>query len=164
VLDPLEGKAQAALDILKQKHDGQVDVPPDQVFMQFEDWQKVYQLADVVLITTPPGPRPFLFEQAIKAGKHVFMEKPVAVDVVGVRRVLAAAEEAKKKNLNVCVGFQCRYAPSYIDASIASIRARSATSCMAVCIGMAPRAPDSRVSPVRARCITRSGIGISSPG
>ena len=96
VLDPLEGKAQAALDILKQKHEGQVDVPPDQVFTQFEDWQKVYQLADVVLITTPPGPRPFLFEQAIKAGKHVFMEKPVAVDAVGVRRVLAAAEEAKK--------------------------------------------------------------------
>ncbi|MBL9132342.1 MAG: Gfo/Idh/MocA family oxidoreductase, partial [Verrucomicrobiaceae bacterium] len=115
VLDPLEGKAQAALDILKQKHEGQVDVPPDQVFTQFEDWQKVYQLVDVVLITTPPGPRPFLFEQAIKAGKHVFMEKPVAVDAVGVRRVLAAAEEAKKKNLNVCVGFQRRYDPAYID-------------------------------------------------
>ncbi|MBV6500144.1 MAG: Inositol 2-dehydrogenase/D-chiro-inositol 3-dehydrogenase [Prosthecobacter sp.] len=115
VLDPLEGKAQAALDILKQKHEGQVDVPPDQVFTQFEDWQKVYQLADVVLITTPPGPRPFLFEQAIKAGKHVFMEKPVAVDAAGVRRVLAAAEEAKKKNLNVCVGFQRRYDPAYID-------------------------------------------------
>jgi ornithine cyclodeaminase/alanine dehydrogenase-like protein (mu-crystallin family) len=76
VLDPLEGKAQAALDILKQKHEGQVDVPPDQVFTQFEDWQKVYQLADVVLITTPPGPRPFLFKQAIKAGKHVFLENP----------------------------------------------------------------------------------------
>jgi predicted dehydrogenase len=68
-----------------------------------------------VLITTPPGPRPFLFEQAIKAGKHVFMEKPVAVDAAGVRRVLAAAGEAKKKNLNVCVGFQRRYDPAYVD-------------------------------------------------
>lgn len=115
VLDPLEGKAQAALDILKQKHEGQVDVPPDQVFTQFEDWSKVMQIADVVLIGTPPGPRPFLFEQAVKAGKHVFMEKPVAVDAAGVRRVLAAAEEAKKKNLNVCVGFQRRYDPTYID-------------------------------------------------
>lgn len=115
VLDPLEGKAQAALDILKQKHEGQVEVPPDQVFTQFEDWRKVYELADVVLITTPPGPRPFLFEQAVKAGKHVFMEKPVAVDAAGVRRVLAAAEEAKKKKLNVCVGFQRRYDPAYMD-------------------------------------------------
>lgn len=115
VVDPLEGKAQAALDILKTKHEGQIDVPPDQVFTQFEDWQKAYQLADVVLIGTPPGPRPFLFEQAVKAGKHVFMEKPLAVDAAGVRRVLAAAEAAKKNNLNVCVGFQRRYDPAYLD-------------------------------------------------
>ncbi len=115
VVDPLEGKGQAALDILKEKHEGQVDVPPDQVFTDFEDWRKAYDLADVVLITTPPGPRPFLFEQAVKAGKHVFMEKPVAVDATGVRRVLAAAEEAKKKKLNVCVGFQRRYDPAYMD-------------------------------------------------
>lgn len=115
VVDPLEGKAQAALDILKAKHEGQVAVPPEQVFTNFEDYAKAFDLADVVLITTPPGPRPFLFEQAIKAGKHVFMEKPVAVDAAGVRRVLAASAEAKRKNLNVCVGFQRRYQPSYID-------------------------------------------------
>ncbi|MBE7497341.1 MAG: Gfo/Idh/MocA family oxidoreductase [Verrucomicrobiaceae bacterium] len=115
VVDPLEGKAQAALDILKQKHEGQVDVPPDQVFTSFEDYAKAFALADVVLITTPPGPRPFLFEQAIKAGKHVFMEKPVAVDAMGARRVIAAAQEAKKKKLNVCVGFQRRYDPAYMD-------------------------------------------------
>ena len=113
LVDPLEGKAQAALDILKTKHEGQVDVPPDQVFTGFEDYAKAFALADVVLITTPPGPRPFLFEQAIKAGKHVFMEKPVATDAAGVRRVLAAAQEAKAKNLNVCVGLQRRYQPSY---------------------------------------------------
>lgn len=116
LVDPLEGKAQAALDILKTKHEGQVDVPPDQVFTNFEDYKKAFDLADVVLITTPPGPRPFLFEEAIKAGKHVFMEKPVAVDAAGVRRVLATAEEAKKKKLNVCVGFQRHYDPNYIDA------------------------------------------------
>jgi myo-inositol 2-dehydrogenase/D-chiro-inositol 1-dehydrogenase len=115
LVDPLEGKAQAALDILKQKHEGQVDVPPDQVFTSFEDYAKAFALADVVLITTPPGPRPFLFEQAIKAGKHVFMEKPVAVDAMGARRVITAAQEAKKKKLNVCVGFQRRYDPAYMD-------------------------------------------------
>ena len=115
VVDPLAGKAQAALDILQQKHAGQVSVPPDQVFTEFGDWRKAFALADVVLITTPPGPRPFLFEQAIQAGKHVFMEKPVAVDASGVRRVLAAAAEAKRKRLNVCVGFQRRYDPAYQD-------------------------------------------------
>lgn len=115
LVDPLEGKAQAALDILKTKHEGQIDVPQDQVFTNFEDYKKAFDLADVVLITTPPGPRPFLFEEAIKAGKHVFMEKPVAVDAAGVRRVLATAEEAKKKKLNVCVGFQRHYDPGYMD-------------------------------------------------
>ncbi|MBL9178086.1 MAG: Gfo/Idh/MocA family oxidoreductase [Verrucomicrobiaceae bacterium] len=115
LVDPLEGKAQAALDILKGKHEGQVAVPPEQVFTNFEDYQKAFDLADVVLITTPPGPRPFLFEQAVKAGKHVFMEKPVAVDAAGARRVIATAQEAEKKNLNVCVGFQRRYDPGYID-------------------------------------------------
>ena len=113
VVDPQAGKAQAALDILQQKHEGQVSVPPDQVFTEFGDWRKAFTLADVVLITTPPGPRPFLFEQAVQAGKHVFMEKPVAVDATGVRRVLAAAREAKRKRLNVCVGFQRRYDPAY---------------------------------------------------
>lgn len=115
LVDPLEGKAQAALDTLKKMHDGQVGVPPDHVFTGFDDYRKAFELADVVLITTPPGPRPFLFEQAIKAGKHVFMEKPVAVDASGVRRVLAAAAEAGRKRLNVCVGFQRHYDPAYID-------------------------------------------------
>ena len=115
LVDPLEGKAQAALDILKAKHEGQIDVPPDQIFTGFQDYKKAFDLADVVLITTPPGPRPHLFEEAIKAGKHVFMEKPVATDANGVRRVLAAAQEAKAKKLNVCVGLQRRYDPGYMD-------------------------------------------------
>jgi myo-inositol 2-dehydrogenase / D-chiro-inositol 1-dehydrogenase len=115
LLDPLERKAEAALQTLKERHEGQVDVAPDHVFTEFGDYTKVFELCDVVLIGTPPGPRPKLFEEAVKAGKHVFMEKPVATDVAGVRRVLAAAAEAKKKNLNVCVGLQRRYQPSYQD-------------------------------------------------
>jgi myo-inositol 2-dehydrogenase / D-chiro-inositol 1-dehydrogenase len=115
LLDPLERKAEAALQTLKERHEGQVDVAPDHVFTEFGDYTKVFELCDVVLIGTPPGPRPKLFEEAVKAGKHVFMEKPLATDVAGVRRVLAAAAEAKKKNLNVCVGLQRRYQPSYQD-------------------------------------------------
>jgi myo-inositol 2-dehydrogenase / D-chiro-inositol 1-dehydrogenase len=115
LVDPLEGKAQKTLDLLKQKHEGQVKVEPEHVFTGFQDYQKAFGLADVVLICTPPGPRPKLFEEAVKAGKHVFMEKPVATDAAGVRRVLAAAEEAKNKNLNVCVGLQRRYSSAYAE-------------------------------------------------
>ena len=69
-----------------------------------------------MLLAEPPGFRPQHFEYAVKAGKHVFMEKPVATDAAGVRRVLAAAEEAKKKNLKVGVGLQRRHQPSYLEA------------------------------------------------
>src|SRR5690606_32039795 len=68
---------------------------------------------DLVVIATPPGFRPQMFEYAVAKGKHVFMEKPVAVDAPGVRRVLAAAEESKKKNLMVGVGLQRRHEPQY---------------------------------------------------
>jgi myo-inositol 2-dehydrogenase/D-chiro-inositol 1-dehydrogenase len=76
VVDPLEGKAQAALDILKAKHEGQVDVPPDQVFTNFEDWQKAFALADVVLITTPPGPRPFCLSRRSRPGSTSSWKSP----------------------------------------------------------------------------------------
>ncbi|NDH01438.1 MAG: gfo/Idh/MocA family oxidoreductase, partial [Opitutae bacterium] len=70
---------------------------------------------DLVLLTTSPGFRPLHFEHAVKKGKHVFMEKPVATDGAGVRRVLAANEEAKKKNLMVTVGLQRHHEPNYIE-------------------------------------------------
>ncbi len=63
----------------------------------------------------PSGFRPLHFEAAINAGKHVFMEKPVAVDSVGVRKVLAANEIAKTKNLAVAVGLQRHHEPIYIE-------------------------------------------------
>jgi myo-inositol 2-dehydrogenase / D-chiro-inositol 1-dehydrogenase len=64
---------------------------------------------DVVLLATPPGFRPAQMEAAINAGKHVFCEKPVAVDAPGVRRVMAASELAKQKGLNVVSGLCWRY-------------------------------------------------------
>ena len=115
VVDPLEGKAQKALGVLRASHEAQIIVAPEHVFTGFQDYKQAIALADVVLIGTPPGPRPQLFEEAVRQGKHVFMEKPVASDANGVRRVLAAAQEAKKKNLNVCVGLQRRYQPTYQD-------------------------------------------------
>ncbi len=62
--------------------------------------------ADFVILATPPGFRPQQFEAAVEAGKHVFMEKPVATDAPGVRRVLAANKIAKEKGLAVQVGLQ----------------------------------------------------------
>ncbi len=70
---------------------------------------------DLVILATPPGFRPIHFEAAVKANKHIFMEKPVATDGPGVRRVLAAAEEAKKKNLAVGVGLQRRHQAMYLE-------------------------------------------------
>ncbi|MFC5412995.1 Gfo/Idh/MocA family oxidoreductase [Larkinella bovis] len=90
-----------------------VDVPEERKFVGFDAYQKAIPLADVVILATPPGFRPMMFEEAVKQNKHVFMEKPVATDAPGVRRVLAAAEEAKKKKLNVVVGLQRHYQPNY---------------------------------------------------
>ena len=90
-------------------------VTEDTKFVGLDAYKKAIELADVVVIATPPGFRPIHFEEAVRQGKHVFMEKPVAVDGPGVRRVLAAAAEAKKRNLKVGVGLQRRHQNGYIE-------------------------------------------------
>ncbi|MBC7849780.1 MAG: Gfo/Idh/MocA family oxidoreductase [Chitinophagaceae bacterium] len=90
-----------------------IDVPEDRKFTGFDGYLKAIPLADVVILTTPPGFRPIHFEEAVKQGKHVFMEKPVATDPAGIQKVLAAAAIAKQKKLNVVVGLQRHYQNSY---------------------------------------------------
>jgi len=102
--------------VLSEKFKQKVDVPMERRFIGFDAYQKAIALADVVLLTTPPGFRPIHFEEAVKQGKHIFMEKPVAVDAPGIRRVLAAAETAKQKKLNVVVGLQRRYQTNYRES------------------------------------------------
>ncbi len=93
-----------------------IDVPEDRRFVGFDAYQKALDAGpDLVILATPPGFRPIHFEAAVKANKHVFMEKPVATDAPGVRRVLAAAEESKKKNLAVGVGLQRRHQNIYLE-------------------------------------------------
>lgn len=92
-----------------------VEVPEDHKFVGFDAYKQAMALADVVILATPPGFRPSHFEEAVRQSKHIFMEKPVATDAPGIRRVLAAAEEAKKKKLNVVTGLQRRYQSSYRD-------------------------------------------------
>lgn len=90
-----------------------VDVPEERKFVGFDAYLKAIPLADVVILATPPGFRPIHFEEAVNQGKHIFMEKPVATDPEGVKKVLAAAAVAKTKKLNVVVGLQRHYQNSY---------------------------------------------------
>jgi predicted dehydrogenase len=90
-----------------------IDVPEQNKFTGFDAYKKAISLADVVILATPPGFRPVHFAECIAQGKHVFMEKPVATDPAGVKKVLETAELAKKKKLNVVVGLQRHYQNSY---------------------------------------------------
>jgi predicted dehydrogenase len=87
-----------------------IDVPPERRFVGFDAYQKAIDSGvDLVLLTSHQHFRPMHFAYAVKQGKHVFMEKPMGVDVPGVRQLLAANEEAKRKNLKVGVGLYMRY-------------------------------------------------------
>jgi myo-inositol 2-dehydrogenase/D-chiro-inositol 1-dehydrogenase len=83
-------------------------------FAGFDAYQKVIDCGvDIVLMATPPHFRPIHLEAAVRAGKHSFIEKPVAVDPVGVRSVIATSALAKKKNLSIVAGTQRRHSRSY---------------------------------------------------
>ncbi len=87
-----------------------IDVPPERQFVGFDAYKHAIDSGvDVVILATTQHFRPEHFEYAVRQGKHVFMEKPLAVDAPGVRRVLAANEEAKRKNLKVVVGLMNRH-------------------------------------------------------
>jgi len=94
---------------------GKIDVADEHKFVGFDAYKQAIALADVVILATPPGFRPIHFEEAVKQGKNIFMEKPVATDAPGVRRVMAAAAEAKKKGLKIGVGLQRHHQPGYIE-------------------------------------------------
>ena len=91
----------------------QVDVPEKRRFVGLDAYAKVIAECDAVLLATPPPFRPAHFEEAVRAGKHVFMEKPLAVDVPGYHKILEVGKLAEAKKLNVVVGLQFRYDTSY---------------------------------------------------
>jgi myo-inositol 2-dehydrogenase / D-chiro-inositol 1-dehydrogenase len=92
------------------------DVADERSFVGFDGYQKVIDCCDLVMLATPPGFRPQHIEATIKAGKHLFSEKPVAVDGTGIRKVLAAYDEANKKGLSVVTGTQRRHQASYLES------------------------------------------------
>lgn len=116
--DRLEGslaqlaKGQAA-DYDREAHqgfDGKIDVPPARRFVGFDAYRGAIESGvNLVILATPPHFRPMHYECAVARGTHVFMEKPLAVDSPGIRRIVAANEEAKRRNLKVSVGLMFRH-------------------------------------------------------
>jgi myo-inositol 2-dehydrogenase / D-chiro-inositol 1-dehydrogenase len=100
----------------KIKDKFKVEVAEENCFIGFDAYQKVIDSGvDVVILATPPKFRPIHFEAAVNARKHVFMEKPVAVDPVGVRSVIASAKKAESLNLKIVTGTQRRHQRDYVE-------------------------------------------------
>lgn len=108
--DVFRDKMDLSLESLSKVHPDKVKVDEEHKFIGFDAFQKVIDSGvDVVILTTPPHFRPEHLMAAVKAGKHVFCEKPVAVDTPGIKKVLEAAKMAKEKNLSLVSGFCWRF-------------------------------------------------------
>ena len=93
------------------------EVTKDRCFVGFDAYKELIDSGvDLVMLATPPGFRPIHFAACVEAGKHVFAEKPVAVDPTGVRRFIETGELAQKKGLAVMAGTQRRHDPAFIEA------------------------------------------------
>ncbi|HEY3280800.1 MAG TPA: Gfo/Idh/MocA family oxidoreductase [Armatimonadota bacterium] len=113
--DLFEDRVNGARDNLKGLGAG-YKVTPDKCFTGFDAYKKVLAAdVDMVILATPPGFRPIHLAAAIEAGKHVFMEKPVAVDPTGIRSVIASAQKAKQKGLGLVAGTQRRHQLGYVE-------------------------------------------------
>jgi myo-inositol 2-dehydrogenase/D-chiro-inositol 1-dehydrogenase len=108
--DAFEDRLKSSLDVLKSQSGERVQVDPGHCFVGFDACEKlIHSDVDVVLLAAPPGFRPAHLKACVEAGKHIFCEKPVAVDAPGVRSVLATVEEARKKKLALVSGLCWRY-------------------------------------------------------
>jgi predicted dehydrogenase len=92
-----------------ERYAGRVKVAEEHQFVGLDAYQKVIDSGvDVVLLATPPAIRPLHLAAAVRAGKHVFCEKPMATDAPGVRSVLESARVAQEKSLSIVAGFNLR--------------------------------------------------------
>jgi predicted dehydrogenase len=109
--DAFEDRLQSSLETLSKQDEiaDKIDVTKARRYVGFDAYKGVIENSDVVLLATPPHFRPIHLQAAVDAGKHVFAEKPVAVDAPGVRKVLAACEQARKKGLSIVSGLALRY-------------------------------------------------------
>ena len=107
--DLFENRVKGARDSLRTQAPNQVLVDDDHCFTGFDGYQKVIDASDAVMIACASKFHPMYAEAAIKAGKHVFVEKPHGIDPVSVRRMADVCELAKKKGLSVLSGLQSRF-------------------------------------------------------
>jgi len=117
--DVFQEKIDKSLEILNKNESlaGKIDVPAARQFVGLDAYQRVIDSGvDVVLLTTTPGFRPLHLRAAIEAGKHVFSEKPMAVDAAGVRHVYETLKMAEGKELSIVAGFCWRYSVSRREA------------------------------------------------
>ena len=103
-------------EMLKKLHPGQVEVDDAHCFTGLDSYKHVIDSVDVVLIACAAKYHCVYLHAGIEAGKHVFVEKPHAIDPVGVRQIAAAAELAKQKNLSILSGLHSRYVPAFREA------------------------------------------------
>lgn len=101
--------------LIEKQRPGQVSVPDDRCFTGFDGYKKVIEASDVVLIANAAKFHPLHLKAAIEAGKHVFVEKPHAIDPAGIKVVQAACELAKQKNLSVLSGLHSRHHAGYAE-------------------------------------------------
>jgi len=114
--DLFKNRVDSSLKNLKEKVPDNVKVTQDSCFTGFDAYEKVIAFGvDMVILGTPPHFRPQHLEAAVKAGKHVFMEKPVAVDPVGIRSVIASSNLAEQKGLAIVAGTQRRHQAHYLE-------------------------------------------------
>ena len=108
--DAFEDQLQSSYNNLKEKYGDKVQVTASNRFVGLDAYQKLIDSdVDVVLLAAPPCFRPQHLEAAVNANKHIFCEKPFAVDAPGLRRVMEAAKKAKANNLSLVSGFCWRY-------------------------------------------------------
>jgi predicted dehydrogenase len=114
--DLYDSSIKACRESLSKKNVTQFTVEDDRCFVGLDSYKKLLATdIDVVLIAAPPFYRPEHFEAAVRAGKQIFCEKPIATDVVGVRRVESACKDADSKGLNVVSGLCWRYDELMLD-------------------------------------------------
>lgn len=115
--DAFDTQIEASLKSLSQQFPDRVDVKPDMRFTGLDACQKLLATdVDVVLLATPPGFRPLHLTAAVESGKHIFCEKPMAVDAAGYHVAMAAVQKAREKKINLVAGFCWRYSASRIEA------------------------------------------------
>ena len=115
--DLFEDRLDRSMEGLRQEIGPAFKVDVDHAFVGFEAYRRVVESdVDMVILATPPAFRPVHFRAAVEAGKHVFMEKPVSVDVAGARAIMEAGKIASEKGLSVVAGTLYRRQPSFVEA------------------------------------------------